>query len=130
MKKIILGAVILLLVILIFIITYKAKVRKNTEVTLPNETTEFNGQKMFEGANWGLKSLLCTKEGFDIFKYAGEKITIKRALAFGKFYKFFPLDIITLYKDNKIICEYYSDSTGRMIPGIFAINDENIFSLW
>jgi len=96
------------------------------EAVLPDNVVEINGEKEFPGADWGLKSIICKQGGFDILAYAGKEVVIESSLAVGKFYRATPLDLYTIYVDNKVICKYYVDSTGMLIPGIFAVNDPMI----
>ena len=131
MKKKIIIIISALIIVLLLVIIYKAMVKKVTNVILPDKIVEVYGYKEFPGAEWGLKSIMCEKGGFNILDYAGKEITIQSSLALGKFYKtiVIPLDINKIYLKDKIICEYYSDSIGMLTPGIIPINDPNIIGL-
>jgi len=129
MKKII-KIIVLLVIILFLVVGYKVIIKKIFVTTLPDKIVEFDGQKQFIGANWGLKSLICEESGFDILDYAGEEVMIKSSLAVGKFYKMIPLDICLVYREGELLCKYYTNSLGRLTPGVFAYNDPNIFRLW
>lgn len=126
-KKIIIIASVLIAVLVLTII-YKATVKKKYSTVLPDKIIEIQGYKQFSGADWGGKSIVCEEGGFNILNYAGKKITIQSSLAAGKFYKTIltPLNVHEIYADGKMICKYYSDSTGLLVPGLFAINDPDI----
>ncbi len=126
MKKKIVIIILSLIVLLVAIIAYKSLVKTRMSAVLPDKIVEINGDKEFPGADWGLKSIICKQGGFDILAYAGKEVTIEKSLAIGKFYQATPLNLFTVYVDGKVICKYYADSTGLLMPGIFAINDPSI----
>jgi len=131
MKKKIVIIISALLIILVLVIIYKATVKKKISAILPDNIVEIQGYKEFSGAEWGLKSIICEEGGFNILNYAGKEVTIQSSLALGKFYKTIitPLNINKIYSDDKVICEYYSDSFGMLTPGIIPIGDPNIIGL-
>jgi len=131
MKKKIIMIIFALIIILVLVIIYKATVKKVTSVILPDKIVEVYGHKEFPGAQWGEISIICEEGGFNILDYIDKEVIIQSSLAVGKFYKTIvtPLNIHKIYLKDKIICEYYSDSIGVLIPGIFPINNPNIIGL-
>ena len=126
MKKKIIVIVAIFVVVLVLLIIYKSTVKKEFNTVLPGEIVEIQGHKEFRGAGWGLVGNICERGGFNILDYAGKEIVIKSSLAVGKFYGITPLNMNEVYVEDKLICKYYSVSTGQLTPGLFAINDSDI----
>lgn len=125
MKKILLVILVILLLIVSFIV-YKAVAKKKTRVVLPDKIVDFFGEETLPGAQWGLIRIVCQDGGFNIIDYAGKEARIESSLALGKFYQMSLLNLNKIYVNNKVICEYYTNNTRKLTPGVFAINDPNI----
>jgi len=128
MKKKIIIFISFIILSSVFVVIYKSFDKKSVEAVLPDKIVEINGNKEFQSPDWGPKSIICKRGGFDILAYAGQKVMIEHSSGIGKYYNRTPLDKYTIDANGKVICEYYADSAGSMAPGVFAINDPNITS--
>lgn len=100
--------------------------RLSVQPTDDAEVSELRLPVDLEGPMFGAAAGACLEGGYDLFPYAGRKLT-RTSVAIAGNCSDYPIKIQVLSTDEKIACAYLyvADPTIPIAPGVWSVNNHN-----
>jgi len=129
--------VILVVIIIFFAVVYLFALdidvilselkRLNIKVTSPAKQIEVQLPTELSDANWGLKKIICEQGGYDLYAYAGKKVSLTCFPISERYHFIEPLKVWVVSSGDKIICVYKTvNENSNMVPGVFPVENPKV----